>query len=234
MNNEIQYGLKVKELPTEDRPREKLKKYGPEMLSNQELLAIIFGRGTKKEGILETSKRIISEYGEQPILSQTSVEKVVKRFNLGDVHACQLIACLELGRRFFGESRDEVFIKTPKDAYDYLADMRKMKKELFRGLYLDINNRLIHDELISVGTLTANLIHPREVFYPAISKRAVAIILAHNHPSGNAEPSEDDIEITKQMVEVSRIMETQLLDHIIIGRNKFVSLKERGVNFDIL
>lgn len=234
MNNEIKYGLKVKELPTEDRPREKLKKYGPEVLSNQELLAIIFGRGTKKEGILETSKRIMSEYGEQPILSQTSVEKVVKRFNLGEVHACQLIACLELGRRFFGKSRDEVFIKTPQDAYDYFTDMRKMNKEVFRGLYLDINNRLIHDELISVGTLTANLVHPREVFYPAISKRAVAIILAHNHPSGNPEPSEDDIEITKQMVEVSRIMETQLLDHIIIGRDKFMSLKERGVNFNIL
>lgn len=233
MKNEIQYGLKVKELPTEDRPREKLKKYGPDVLSNHELLAIILGRGTKKEGVLEISKRIITEYGEQPIISQTNVEKVIERFNLGEVHACQLIACLELGRRFFGESKEDVFIKTPKDAYEYLIDMRKMKKELFRGLYLDINNKLIYDELISVGTLTANLVHPREVFYPAISKRAVAIILAHNHPSGNPEPSEDDIEMTKQMIDVSRIMEIELLDHIIIGKRSYVSLKQRGLNFDI-
>ncbi|MCK4476158.1 MAG: DNA repair protein RadC [Methanophagales archaeon] len=234
MNKEIQYGLKVMDIPPEDRPREKLKKYGPEVLSNQELLAIIFGRGTKKEGVLEISKRIISEYGEQPILSQTRVEKVINRFNLGEVHAGQLISCLELGRRFFGDSKDDVYIKTPKDAYEYLSDMRKIKKEFFRGLYLDVNNRLIHDELISVGTLTTNLVHPREVFYPAISKRAVAIILAHNHPSGDPEPTEDDIEMTKQMVNVSKIMEIELLDHVIIGNNKFVSLKQRGVNFDIL
>jgi DNA repair protein RadC len=212
LNKEIQYGLKVMDMPPEDRPREKLKKYGPEVLS----------------------KRIISEYGEQPILSQTRVEKVINRFNLGEVHAGQLISCLELGRRFFGESKDGMYIKTPKDAYEYLSDMRKIKKEFFRGLYLDVNNRLIHDELISVGTLTTNLVHPREVFYPAISKRAVAIILAHNHPSGDPEPTEDDIEMTKQMVNVSKIMEIELLDHVIIGNNKFVSLKQRGVNFDIL
>ena len=234
MNKEIQYGLKVMDMLPEDRPREKLKKYGPEVLSNQELLAIILGRGTKKEGVLEISKRIISEYGEQPILSQTRVEKVINRFNLGEVHAGQLISCLELGRRFFGESEDDVYIKMPKDAYEYLSDMRKIKKEFFRGLYLDVNNRLIHDELISVGTLTTNLVHPREVFYPAISKRAVAIILAHNHPSGDPEPTEDDIEMTKQMVNVSKIMEIELLDHVIIGNNKFVSLKQRGVSFDIL
>ena len=233
MNKVIQYGLKVREIPPEDRPREKLKKYGPDVLSNQDLLAIIFGRGTKKEGVLEITKRIISEYGEQPILSQTSVEKVIARFNLGEVHACQLIASLELGRRFFGEANEDVYIKTPKDAYDYLSEMEKQKKEIFRGLYLDINNRLIHDELISVGTLTTNLVHPREVFYPAISKRAVAIILAHNHPSGNPEPSEDDIEMTNQMIKVSKIIEIQLLDHVIIGENNFVSLKQRGLKFEI-
>lgn len=127
-----------------------------------------------------------------------------------------------------------MYIKTPKDTYEYLSDMRKVKKEFFRGLYLDINNRLIHDELISVGTLTTNLVHPREVFYPAISKRAVAVILAHNHPSGDPEPSVDDIEMTKQMVSVSKIMEIELLDHVIIGGNNFVSLKQRGVNFDVL
>lgn len=233
LNKEIQYGLKVRDIPPEDRPRERLKKYGPEMLSNQELLAIILGRGTKKEGILEISKRIMSEYGEQPILSQTSVEKVINRFNLREVHACQLISCLELGRRFFGQSKDDVYIKTPKDVYEYLSDMRKIKKEFFRGLYLDVNNRLIHDELISVGTLTTNLVHPREVFYPAISKRAVAIVLAHNHPAGDPEPTEDDVEMTKQMVKVSKMMEIELLDHVIIGRNKFVSLQQRGMNSDV-
>ncbi len=231
MNKEIQYGLKVRDIPSEDRPREKLRKYGPEVLSSHELLAIIFVHGTKKEGVLEISKRIISDYGEQPILSQTNVEKVINRFNLGDVHACQLISCLELGRRFFGESKDDVYIKTPKDAYEYLSDVRRIKKEFFRGLYLDINNRLIHDELISVGTLTTNLVHPREVFYPAISKRAAAIILAHNHPSGDPEPTDDDIETTKQIINVSKIMEIEILDHLIIGTSKFVSLKQRGIKF---
>jgi len=105
--------------------------------------------------------------------------------------------------------------------------MRKLKKEQFRGLYLNSRNKLIHDEVISIGTLTANLIHPREVFQPAIEYLAAAIILSHNHPSGDPEPSGDDIKITKQLIEVSKIMNIEILDHIIIGKDKYISLKDR-------
>ena len=150
---------------------------------------------------------------------------------LPQVKACQIIACFELGRRFFMEDTGRLpTIRAAEDVYKYLSpEMAKLKKEQFRGLYLNSRNKLIYDEVISIGTLTANLVHPREVFQPAIEFSSAAIILAHNHPSGEPEPSEDDIAITKQLVSASQILNIAILDHIIIGRGQYVSLKEKGV-----
>ena len=120
-------------------------------------------------------------------------------------------------------------IRGPEDVYIYLEDMRKLKKEQFRGLYLNARNKVIHDEVISIGTLTANLVHPREVFQPAIEYLACGVIIAHNHPSGDPEPSEDDLEITRKLATVGKTMDIELLDHIIIGKNKYVSLKEKKI-----
>lgn len=179
-----QYRLRIRELPTEEKPREKLTKFGPESLSNQELLAIILGKGTQKEDVLEISSRILQSYGSNAITHLTTVEHLKNLLGLGHVHSCQIVACFELGRRFFGSSKD-VFIRAPNDAFEYLKPMSRLKKENFRGLYLDVTNRLIHDETISIGTLTTNLIHPREVFGPALKHSTVGVILAHNHPSGD-------------------------------------------------
>lgn len=222
------YKIRIRDLPEAEKPREKLSNLGPSALDNAELLAVILGRGTKREGVLEIARRIIDTYGSMALAEQTSVAKVQETFSVGHVHACQIVACFELGRRFFGRTK-EVFIRTPQDAFEYLKPMGRLRKEHFRGLYLDVTNRLIHDEIITMGTLTTNLFHPREVFYPAIQHSAAAILLAHNHPSGDADPSEDDIQVTKQILKAAEIMDIDILDHLIIGDESFVSLKEKGL-----
>lgn len=218
---------KIPELPFEKRPRERLIDKGPDALKNAELLAIILGTGYRDESVLELANRILQEYGSKAITKIKSVQRLMEELGIPKVKACQIIACFELGRRFFQEETGKMpTIRSPEDAYKYLEDMRKLKKEQFRGLYLNSRNKLIHDEVISIGTLTTNLVHPREVFQPAIEYLAAAIILSHNHPSGDPEPSGDDIKITKQLIEVSKIMNIEILDHIIIGKDKYISLKD--------
>jgi len=221
------YKIKIKDLPKGEKPREKLMKYGPSALRNYELFSIILGKGTKKEDVFEIARRTIDDYGSKALANETDVKKIKQLLGLGDVHACQVVACFEIGRRLFGKSK-EVYIKNPEDVFNYLIDMRKLNKEYFRGLYLDVRNRLLRDEIITIGTLTTNIIHPREVFQPAIKYSAVGLILAHNHPSGDPAPSEDDIKITQQIIEVGKIMDIDVLDHVIIGNKKFVSLKSEG------
>ena len=174
------------------------------------------------------ASRILKDYGSKAITKERNVERLMDELGIPQVKACQIIACFELGRRFFMEDTGRMpTIRGPEDACKYLEDMGKLKKEQLRGLYLNSRNKLIHDEVISLGTLTSNLVHPREVFQPAIEFSAAAIILAHNHPSGDPEPSEDDLGITKRIIELSKIMGIDVLDHIIIAKNKVFSFKER-------
>lgn len=222
---------KIKDLPKEKRPRERLMQDGLDTLTDAELLAIVFNTGLWKknyyEDVLELSNRILKEYGSKAIINEKNVEKLMGELGIPKVKACQIVACFELGRRFF-QKEEEIYIRDSKDAYNYLKDkMANLKKEQFRGLHLNSRNKLIHDEIISLGTLTTNLIHPREVFQPAIQYSAAAIILAHNHPSGDSQPSEDDIKITKQIIEASKIINIEILDHIIIGKDGYLSLKNK-------
>lgn len=222
------YRVSLKEMPEEKKPREKLIRYGPDVLRIPELVSIILNTGYRDENVLELSHRIIKEYGSRAIASEKNVGRLMETLGIPLVKACQIVACFELGRRFFQEEPGKMpTIRGPEDVYIYLEDMRKLKKEQFRGLYLNARNKVIHDEVISIGTLTANLVHPREVFQPAIEYLACGVIVAHNHPSGDPEPSEDDLEITKKLTTVGKTMDIELLDHIIIGRNKYVSLKEK-------
>lgn len=224
------YQIKLKELPGIERPREKLIKYGPDALKNSELLAIILNTGYKELNVLELSRMIIKDYGNKAIALEKNVGRLMQALNLPQVKACQIVATFELGRRFFLEDKGRIpTIKGPEDVYKHLSEMKKLQKEHFRGLYLNTRNRLIHDEIISMGTLNLSLIQPREVFRPAIEYSAAALIIAHNHPSGDPEPSEDDIKVTQQIVEVGKLMQIDVLDHVIIGEAKFVSLRERGV-----
>jgi DNA repair protein RadC len=219
------YTLTIKDTPTEDKPREKLTNYGPAALSVQELVAIVLGTGTKKEDVLSMSSRIIKDYGEKTLAGQTNAAAMAKDLDIPLVKAMQIVACAELGRRFFEKrTSGPQVIRTAKDVYEYLYDMRNLPKEHLRGIYLNTHHRVVHDEVISIGTINGNLIHPREVFKPAIEHGAAAVILAHNHPSGIVTPSQADIEITKHIIEVGKIIGIPVVDHVVIVNGKFISI----------
>ncbi len=223
-----EYVIRIKDLPWEEKPREKLIAHGPSVLRNYELLAIILSRGTKKEGVLETAHRIMDQYHPAFLEQDLTVDKVKTLYSLGTVHACQFIATLELGRRLFQKGR-EIHFRTPTQVYEYLKGMAYLPKEHVRALYLDVKNRLIREEVVSMGSLNSSPLHPREVIRPALLCNAAGIILAHNHPSGDPTPSPSDMEVTRKIKEACQLMELDLLDHLVLGERGYVSLKERGI-----
>jgi DNA repair protein RadC len=220
-----EYVLKIKDMPSEDKPREKLSKYGPGALSVPELIAVLLNTGTKKEDVMSMSARILKDYGEQTLAQQVDPKVLSEHLDIPLVKAMQIVACSELGRRFFlKRSTGPQMIRTAKDVFEYLADMRNLPKEHLRGIYLNTHHRIVHDEVISIGTINTNIVHAREVFKPAIEYGAAAVILAHNHPSGITTPSEADIEITRQIVAVGKMIGIPVIDHVIIGGNRFTSI----------
>ena len=224
-NADKKYIMKVRDMAEESRPREKLMDCGPAALTAPELLAVLLTTGTTKEEVMAMSNRILQEYGNKILSFQTDPQTIAKDLNIPIVKACQIVACFELGRRFFQPTKHgHQIIRTAKQAFDYLRDMGNLSKEHLRGVYLNSRYCVIHDEVISVGSLTANIVHPREVFRPAIEHSAAAMIVAHNHPSGNVSPTSADIEITQQLAEAGKILGIELLDHIIIGKNSFHSI----------
>ena len=223
-----EYVLKIKDMPQDEQPREKLMKLGPALLSQQELLAIILNAGSRQESVMELSNRIVKEYGDRSIFAEKNVKKLSEDLGIPIIKACQIIACGELGRRLFEKNASGfAFIRTARDVYDYLQDMRNLSKEHLRGLYLNSHNRIIHDEVISIGTLNTSIVHAREVFRPAIEYSAVAVVLAHNHPSGTVMPSGEDLEVTDQLIKAGKIIGINLLDHVIITKATFGSIKAR-------
>lgn len=216
---------RVKDLPSEDRPREKLMKEGLKALNSAELLAIVLGVGTKKEEVLAMSTRLLRDYGEKGIAYQKNPETISKDLNIPISKACQIVACFELGKRFYQKKEGlNVSIRNAKQAFKHLKNMSSLKKEQLHGLYLNTHYQLIHQEVISIGTLDSSLVSPREVFKPAIENSAAAIIIAHNHPSGVIKASKSDAEITNKLIEAGEILGIELLDHLIIANNKFQSL----------
>jgi DNA repair protein RadC len=219
------YSYTIHDLPAEEKPREKLAAQGPESLSIKELLALIFTVGTSKEDLLGMAGRVVSEYGERNIFAERDPEKLSREADIPIVKASQVIACGEIGRRMYGQ-RFSAFteVRNAKEVFEYLQDMRNLTKENIRGLYLNSHNRIIRDEIISIGTVTSNLMHPREVFQPAIEVNAVSLILAHNHPSGVLAPSDEDVRITEQLVQAGKILGIRVLDHVIITKDGFASI----------
>ncbi len=225
IDGERKYVLRVKDLETEDKPREKLKAHGPKTLNVAELMAIVLTAGTRKEEVMQMSTRIIKEYGEKGIAYQTDPAVLCRDLGIPEVKACQIVACFELGRRFFeGKAGGRQVIRNAKQAFAYFKDMRDLPKEQLRGIYLNSHYQVIYDEVISIGSLTSNVVHPREVFRPALVCGAVAVILAHNHPSGCAKPSDSDVMITEKLLQAGNVMGINLLDHIIIAGDKFSSI----------
>jgi DNA repair protein RadC len=221
-----QYVLRLRDLPQNEKPREKLIKYGPSALSLAELFAVVLNVGTKKEEVLAMSRRLLKEYGDSAIVNQKDPNKIKELLGIPLGKSCQIVACFELGRRVFKapDGRKPIIIRTAGQVHAYLKDMQDLPKEHLRGLYLDSHYQLIHDEVISIGSLTANIVHPREVFRPALEYSASAVILAHNHPSGISKPSDADILITQQIVEAGKILGISLLDHVIVAKTKFESI----------
>jgi DNA repair protein RadC len=219
------YVYSLHDLPADEKPREKLLAQGPEALSVQELTALLLVSGTTREGVLETAHRIVRDYGERTVFAERDAEKLAATLDIPLVKACQIVAAGELGRRNY-DRQGAAFttVKNAQDVYDYLADMRALPKEHMRGLYLNAHGRIIRDEVLSIGTVNSNLIHPREVFHHAIAVNASAVIIAHNHPSGEATPSAEDIEITKQLVQAGKILGIALLDHVIITKDAYSSV----------
>ncbi len=219
------YYLRVRDLPDEERPREKLIKDGPGALSIHELLAVILMTGTKSEDVLAMTHRILREYGERNVLSSTDASRMAEDLEIPLSKAAQIVACGELGRRFFKGSRDGApVIRTARDVFEYVSDMRNLSKEHLRGLYLNTHYQLIHDETISIGTVDSNMLHPREVFRPALAYAAAGVVLVHNHPSGVAEPSAPDRAVTRQIAQAGSLLGIELIDHVIVTRDSFASI----------
>lgn len=226
-DDDRRYVLRVKDLDDNDKPREKLLQLGVENLNVSELVAVLWGVGTKKEEVMSMAKRLIQEYGEKTLPNENNPQRLAESLDIPISKACQVVVAFELGRRYFSSQAGRpVFIRTSKQAFQYLAGMSNGQKEQLRGLYLNSRYQVIHDEVISVGTLTSNIVHPREVFQPALQKGAIAIIIAHNHPSGNLEPSQADIIVTEQLISAGKILGIDLIDHLIIANNRYTSVLE--------
>ncbi|MEN9913097.1 MAG: repair protein RadC [Candidatus Parcubacteria bacterium] len=221
-----EYPLLLRDLPSEEKPREKLHAQGPEALSVAELTALLLVTGTTKEDVREMTSRIIREYGGKSVFSFRDPKKLASELGIPLTKAAAIVAAGELGRRFYDRS-SSVFttIRNAQDVYDYLIEMRTLPKEQLRGIYLNVHNRVIANEVISMGTVSSNVAHPREVFRAAIEYNAVAVILAHNHPSGEVTPSDQDIAITQQIVQAGKILGIRVLDHVIITKDAFASVK---------
>jgi len=223
-----QYVLRVKDLPSHDRPREKMLDAGAGSLSQAELVAVLWGVGTRSEEVLAMAKRALHEYGAKALLHETKPSHLAEALSIPLVKACQLIAAMELGRRSYATGRggEPIQVRTAEQAHHFFKPMGSHNKEQLRGLYLDSHYQVIYDEVISIGSLTSNVVHPREVFQPAISHGAVAVIIAHNHPSGSLEPSHADIAVTRQLLAAGKILGIDLLDHIIVTTESYKSVLE--------
>lgn len=214
---------KVKDLSKYDHPREKLEKYGTVKLADHELLAIVLGSGIKGTNVIQLAKKIVR------LVKETGLEKITlddlkEVRGLGFAKAAQIISALEFGRRQFVKTPE--IIMTPEKVFELSADFRSSKKEHFVAFYLDSKNSLIRREIISIGILDATPVHPREVFEPALSCHAASIVVAHNHPSGDFSPSEEDLQATRRLREAGKLLGIKLQDHLILTEKSYISIDE--------
>jgi DNA repair protein RadC len=226
-----EFSFTVRDLPKPERPRERLQKLGPDALSSQELLALVIGRGIPKKSVMTIAQELLSRFGNVKAISQATLEELSQIKGIGIAKAAQIKACFELAKRETLEAEEENFdIKNPEAVCRLIGSSIKEKaKEHFKLILLNSRNKKIGISTISIGTLTTSLVHPREVFKEALAHSAASVILAHNHPSGDPEPSEDDLKITRKLVESGKILGVEVIDHIIVGKNSFYSFREKGL-----
>ncbi|MFX3615933.1 MAG: DNA repair protein RadC [Sporolactobacillus sp.] len=221
----------MRDVPDSDRPRERMVREGAAALSNTELLAIILRSGLKNESVLQLSERLISHFGGLEMLGEASIEEFEQVRGIGEAKAAQLVASVELGKRMARPSPSARYtIRSPEDGANYvMEEMRLLKQEHFVALFLNTKNQVIHKTTLFVGSLNSSIVHPREVFKEAVKRSAASIICFHNHPSGDPSPSREDGEVTRRLVSCGKMLGVEVLDHIIIGDRKFISLKQKGM-----
>ena len=227
----VESPYKITQWPKKERPREKLLQHGPHVLTEAELLGILLGKGTRKKTAIDLGRELLDRFGSLPGLFSRSPGELTSIKGVGSAKAALLSAAFELVRRIQSQGgRDQPVLKRSSDvASRYLPLMRDFRKEIFQVLLLTRANRLIREVRISEGTLDASIVHPREVFREAILESAAGVILIHNHPSGNPTPSEDDLKITKQLVEAGRLLGIRVYDHIILAGEDYRSLADEGL-----
>jgi DNA repair protein RadC len=233
MTADDRYNPRITDLPQGDRPRERLLAQGPAALSTAELLAIILRTGVQDENVVRVSQRLLFTFGNLSGLAQANVAELIAARGLGPAKTAQLKAALELGRRLLLESPDErPQVRSPADAANLLmSEMSLLEQEHLRVMLLDTKNRVVATPTVYKGSLNTSLIRVGELFRDAIRTNSAAIIVAHNHPSGDPTPSPEDVAVTRQIAEAGKLLDVDVLDHLIIGRQRFVSLKERGLGF---
>jgi DNA repair protein RadC len=226
-----EYHLTIKNLPEELRPRERLREAGAGALSSAELLAIILGSGSRDESALDMAHRLLQGPRGVRLLAEASYEDLCGTKGIGPAKAAQVMAAVELGKRLscLGQGLRPT-VRSPQDVCSFvMEEMCYLDREHFRVVILNTKNQVLAVETVSVGSLNSSLVHPREVFKPAVLKSAAAVILLHNHPSGDPTPSREDLEITRRLAEAGKLIGIEVLDHIIIGDHVFTSLKEKAV-----
>jgi len=217
----------IHDLPKEERPRERLVKFGEQALSGQELLQVILGRGMAGESVVITAQKLLSQFGSLQKLAEASIEELSSVKGIGLAKAAQIKAVFEIGRRVSSQSPayKKKELTDPEKVYKLMrSKLKDYSKEQFYLIALDSRNFSIHE--ISLGTLDASIVHPREAFAEAIKAKAASVVFVHNHPSGDPEPSEDDLEITKRLTEAGKILGIEVVDHIIVTKNNYFSFKD--------
>jgi len=228
----VKKSFTIHDLPASERPRERLQKFGVEALSAQELISLLLGRGIAGESVSVTAQRLLSRFGSIKGLSAAALEELASIKGIGPAKASQLKAAFELAGRMDNgaESAGKPLVRTPEEVVSLVkAGLKDKKKEHFQIILLDTRSRLIKTAGISIGSLDTSIVHPREVFKEALSASAASVIFVHNHPSGDPSPSDDDIKLTERLAKAGEILGIEVLDHVIIGNDCFLSLKREGL-----
>ena len=231
--SQVPYRPMLRELPMSERPRERLKNAGASALSNAELLAIILRIGGRGENVLDMAQRLLSTYHGLGGLARASCGELATQRGVGTAKAAQMLAAFELGKRLLVASPDDrPQVTSPADAANLLmAEMATLEQEHLRTLLLDTKHRVLASPTVYVGNVNTSVIRVAELFREAIKLNCVALIVAHNHPSGDPTPSPDDVKVTEQIVQAGKLLDIEVLDHLVIGHHRYVSLKERGLGF---
>ncbi|MFD1638851.1 RadC family protein [Evansella tamaricis] len=222
--------MMIRDVPKSERPRERMIRDGAQSLSNQDLIALLLGSGTKTESVINLAAHVLKHFDGLRLLKEASVKELQDIKGIGEAKAVTLKAALELGKRVQQSTfEDRYTIRSPEDVANYMMEeMRHLTQEHFVCLYLNTKNHVIHKQTIFIGSLNASIVHPREIFKEAFRYSAASIVCLHNHPSGEVAPSHEDMEVTKRLVQCGKMLGIDLLDHVIIGDQRFCSLKEKG------